>query len=236
MLLRKMIKVNSDINKLMIVYEDESLIVINKPKNLLTHQTKYDEHNNVVNQLIHKINVEEFQDKTRPGIVQRLDRNTTGLMVIAKNKLAYDSLIKQINEKLVTKKYLAIVHGKFETTNLIIKCPIIRSKKNTTKMIVSDDPKAKEAITNVKVLKQENNLSLIECELVTGRTHQIRVHMHYIHHYVYNDSLYGHDDHVKNYEQFLHSYCLSFYHPITNELLEFKSIPDNIFNSVIKYE
>ncbi len=229
-------KINSSINELMIVYEDESLIVINKPKNMLTHHTKYDDSNTVIDLLIHKINVEEFEDKSRPGVVQRLDRNTTGLMVIAKTKLSYDNLLKQITDKSLIKKYLAIVHGTFNHNSLVIKCPIIRSKKNTTKMVVSDDPKAKEATTLVSVLKQKDNLSLIECTLITGRTHQIRVHMNYLHHYVYNDPLYGHDDGVKNYDQFLHSYFLSFNHPLTNELLEFKSVPDKIFNSIIKYE
>ncbi len=228
--------INSSKDELMIVYEDESLIVVNKPKNMLTHHTKYDESNIVVDSLINKINVDEFEDKSRPGIVQRLDRNTTGLMVVAKTKQAYDSLIGQITDKSLVKKYLVIVHGSFKHDSLVIKCPIIRSKKNTTKMVVSDDPKAKESTTLVSVLKQINDLSLIECTLVTGRTHQIRVHMNYIHHYVYNDPLYGHDDGVKGYDQFLHSHFLSFNHPLTNELLEFKSIPDKVFNSVIKYE
>lgn len=228
-----MIRIKSNLNKLTIVYEDSSIIVINKPKNMLTHHTKYDEANTVVDYLIHKINVEDFQDKSRPGIVQRLDRNTTGLMVIAKDKQSSNNLIKQISEHSLIKKYLAIVHGNFKTNNLIIKCPIIRSKKNNTKMVVSDDPKAKEAITKVSVLKQNNNLSLIECTLITGRTHQIRVHMNYIHHYVYNDSVYGHDDGVVNYDQFLHSYYLAFSHPITNEYMEFYSDPDETFNSII---
>lgn len=231
-----MIQINSNIEKLLIVYEDESIIVVNKPKNMLTHHTKYDDKDTVIDFLSSKIKVNEFENKDRPGIVQRLDRNTTGLMVIAKDKIAYDNLISQIANNKLTKKYLAIVHGTFQKDLLEIKCPIIRSKKNTTKMVVSDDPKAKEAITLVKVLKEENNLSLLECTLLTGRTHQIRVHMSYIHHYVYNDLMYGHYDGVVNYEQFLHSYYLSFYHPVTNKLLEFKSFPDKIFNSVINYE
>nr|QIQ09878.1 hypothetical protein PlMoll_0410 [uncultured Mycoplasmataceae bacterium] len=228
--------INSDVHKLIIVYEDDSVVVVNKPKNMLTHHTKYDTDNTVVDYLIHKVNVDEFEDKSRPGIVQRLDRNTTGLMVVAKNIEAYNSLINQISNNTLTKKYLTIVHGKFKKDSLIIKCPIIRSKKNTTKMVVSDDPKAKDATTIIKVLKESNELSLIECTLVTGRTHQIRVHMNFIHHNVLNDPLYGHEDGYKDYDQFLHSYHLSFYHPITKELLEFKSVPDNTFNSVIKYE
>ncbi len=228
--------VNSDINKLIVVYEDDSIVVVNKPKNMLTHHTKYDTNNTVIDYLFDKINVNEFEDKSRPGIVQRLDRNTTGLMVVAKNKKSYDSLIEQISNNSLTKKYLAIVHGKFRKDLLIIKCPIIRSKKNTTKMVVSDDSKAKNAITSVKVLKQVNELSLIECTLLTGRTHQIRAHMNFIHHNILNDPLYGHEDGYEGYDQFLHSHHLSFYHPVTKELLEFKSIPDNIFNKVIKYE
>lgn len=228
--------INSDICKLIIVYEDDSVVVVNKPKNMLTHHTKYDTNNTVIDYLIHKVNINEFEDKSRPGIVQRLDRNTTGLMVVAKNIEAYNSLINQISNNTLIKKYLAIVHGKFKNDSLIIKCPVMRSKKNTTKMVVSDDPKAKDATTLIKVLKQSDQLSLIECALLTGRTHQIRVHMNFIHHNVLNDPLYGHKDGYEGYDQFLHSYHLSFYHPITKELLEFKSIPDNTFNSVIKYD
>lgn len=212
-----------------IVYEDDYLIVINKPKNILTHPTTFNEQDTLVNVLLDKININEFEDKNRPGIIHRLDRNTTGLIVIAKNKLAYEKLVEQVANKKLIRKYLALVHHRFKDDHLMLKLPITRSKTNGSKMTISDDPQAKIAITEIKVLKNFDDSSLIECILHTGRTHQIRIHLSYIHHPVYNDPVYGSYDGYKNYDQFLHAYYLSFNHPITNKFLEFNSKPDNTF-------
>jgi 23S rRNA pseudouridine1911/1915/1917 synthase len=217
-----------------IIYEDDFLIVINKPKDILTHQTTFNEQNTLVNSLLNKIKVDEFEDKNRPGIVHRLDRNTTGLIVVAKDYKTYENLVQQISKRILIRKYLAIVHHRFKDDHLMLKLPIIRSKTNPSKMTISDDSNAKAAITEIKVLKNFNDGSLIECLLHTGRTHQIRIHLAYIHHPVFNDSLYGSYDGYKNYEQFLHAHYLSFVHPQTNKIMEFYSKPDDIFMSLEK--
>ena len=224
---------NKKINNIEIVYEDDDLIVINKPKNILVHPTTYNEPNTIVDALKDKINVSEFTDQTRPGIIQRLDKNTTGLMVIAKNKKTADSLIDELNNGDLIRKYKTIVHNDFNEDEIIVKAPIARSKGDKLKMIVSDDPKAKDATTNINVLKHYHKACLLECILETGRTHQIRVHLSYLHHPVYNDELYGKYDGYENYGPFLHSYFLSFIHPATNKYMEFIIEPDDTFKSLI---
>ena len=221
-------------NKIEIVYEDDSLIVINKPKNILVHPTTFNEDETIVGLLKDKINIKEFDDQVRPGIVQRLDKNTTGLIVNTKKKKVSDDLIAQINEDILIRKYLAIIHHNFKEDEIIIKAPIARSKGDKLKMVVSDDPKAKNAQTNIEVIKHFKDACLIECLLLTGRTHQIRVHLSYLHHPVYNDELYGQFDGYENYGQFLHSHYLRFIHPLTNQIMEFEKEPDDTFKSLIK--
>jgi 23S rRNA pseudouridine1911/1915/1917 synthase len=215
--------------KLEIIFEDDDLIVINKPKNLLVHPTSFNEDNTVVNALLNKINVSEFADSLRPGIVHRLDKNTTGLMVVAKNIDAYNNLINQIRKRILVRKYLSIVHNNFQDNMLLIKLPIDRNKQNTSKMVISDDPKAKDATTEVKVLENYHKGALIECKLLTGRTHQIRIHLAYIHHPIYNDPMYGIYDGYKDYDQFLHAHDLTFIHPKTKKLMHFHKEPDETF-------
>ena len=218
-----------------IIFEDENIIVVNKPKGMLVHPTTYNEKNTLIDALKSKIKVDEFDDKNRPGIVQRLDKDTDGLMVIAKNRKTADELIKQIKENIFNKKYYALVHNDFDDDEILINAPIIRSIKNTTKMVVSDDPKAKDAKTKINVIEHYKTAAFIECELLTGRTHQIRVHMNYIHHPIYNDPLYGHDDGFGKYGQFLTSHYLQFINPTTNKMVEFKIEPDETFNTLRNY-
>lgn len=218
-----------------IIFEDENIIVVNKPKGILVHPTTYNEKDTLIDALKSKIKVDEFEDKNRPGIVQRLDKDTDGLMVVAKNKKTADELIKQIQDNIFIKKYYAIVHNNFDDDEILINAPIIRSSKNTIKMVVSDDPKAKDAKTKVNVIEHYKNAAFIECELLTGRTHQIRVHMNYIHHPIYNDPLYGHDDGFGKYGQFLTSHYLQFINPSTNKVVEFKIEPDETFNALRNY-
>jgi 23S rRNA pseudouridine1911/1915/1917 synthase len=196
------------------------------------HPTSFNETNTIVNILYKKIRTKDFPDSVRPGIVHRLDKDTTGLLVIAKNKKTYLALIKQIADRILVRKYLALVHHNFNDKFLLLKLPIARSKQNKLKMVVSDEPNAKPAQTEVIVLENYPQGSLIECKLLSGRTHQIRVHMAYIHHPIFNDELYGTYDGYKNYGQFLHAYYLSFIHPITGNLMEFQIKPDNIFNKL----
>ncbi len=215
-----------------IIFEDDNYIVVNKPKKMLVHPTKYEDKDTVIDFLRSKINVQEFDDSLRAGIIQRLDRDTNGLMVVAKNKKTADELIKQINEKTFIKKYYALVHNDFKDDEIIIKAPIIRSSNNTTKMAVSDDPKAKDAITEIRVIEHYKSSAFIECKLLTGRTHQIRVHMNYIHHPIYNDPLYGQNDGYENYGQFLTSYYLEFISPTTKEIVKYTISLDETFNKL----
>lgn len=226
--------INQSHKKISIVYEDDYLIVVDKPKNMLVHPTTFNEQDTLVNILLNKIKISEFSDKNRPGIVHRLDRNTTGLIVIAKDLCTYRNLTNQIKDKILVRKYLALVHNRFKDNHLMLKLPIMRSKNNESKMTISDDSKAKLAISEIKVLKNYKDGSLIECILHTGRTHQIRVHLSYIHHPVFNDSLYGAYDGYKDYKQFLHANYLSFIHPYTGKILEFNSNPDLTFVSLEK--
>jgi 23S rRNA pseudouridine1911/1915/1917 synthase len=218
--------------KIKIVFEDKDIIVIDKPKHLIVHPTNFQEQDTLINTLIRKIKLQDFSDPMRPGIVHRLDRDTTGLIVIAKNKKSYDSLIKQIQDRVLIRKYLALVHNNFTDDFLLIKLPIDRSKQNLLKMVVSDEPKAKPAQTEVTVLENYRAAALIECHLLTGRTHQIRVHLSYIHHPIYNDELYGNYDGYKDYGQFLHAHYLSFIHPTSQQIMEFKSQPDQTFKTL----
>ncbi|MDR3329881.1 MAG: RluA family pseudouridine synthase [Mycoplasmataceae bacterium] len=218
--------------KIEIVFEDKDVIVVNKPKHMLVHPTTFNEQDTVVNVLLKKIKVSDFDDKLRPGVLHRLDRDTSGLLIFAKNKKAYDNLSKQIKLKHIIRKYLAIVHNDFKDKFLLIKAPIDRSTQNELRMVVSDSAKAKLAQTEVTILENYPSAALVECFLLTGRTHQIRVHMAYIHHPIYNDELYGTYDGYKNYGQFLHAYFLSFVHPTTKEVMTFKSEPDKTFQGL----
>ncbi len=222
--------------KVDIVYEDDYLIVINKPKGLLVHGTSYDNVNTLVNILSSKINKSNFVDKARPGIVHRLDKDTNGLMLVAKTQHVLEALSAAIGAKEVVRKYIAIVHNHFNQEHIMIKAPIARSVSTIGKMIVTDDCKAKEAITEIKLIKnlEKNQLATIQCILHTGRTHQIRVHLRYIQHPVYNDALYGKNDGYKTYGQFLTANELFFIHPITKKPMNFKIETDKHFNQVIK--
>lgn len=221
--------------KLNIIYEDKYLLVINKPKNVLVHPTKFNEENTIANRLINYLG-NFSHNKIRPGIVHRLDRNTTGLLVIAKDLTTLTLLKKQIEEKTMVRKYICLCHNHFSIKKIIIDQAIDHDRKNkTTKMIVSSSKRAKKAITEIRVLKNlKNNLSLVECILYTGRTHQIRVHLKFINHCVYNDDLYGRIEDKKNYGQFLHAYKLSFIHPWTKKTMNFTANPDAIFNKKIE--
>jgi 23S rRNA pseudouridine1911/1915/1917 synthase len=225
----------TDMNKnIKIIYEDNDLLVIDKPKGLLVHPSSFNEKNTLVDQLRDKICVSEFDDQVRPGIVHRLDRNTSGLILVVKNKLAYDGIVDQIHKRTLVRKYLTVVHRQFDHDTITIKAPIARSKQHVLKMVVSDDVKAKPSVTEVKVIKNLKDAALIECQLLTGRTHQVRVHLAYIHHPIYNDGVYGKNDGYENYDQFLHAHYLSFTHPITKAFLVFNSQPDQTFNDLVK--
>ena len=203
-----------------IVYEDEDLIVINKPKGLVVHPAAGNYDNTLVNALLyHCKELSDINGYYRPGIVHRIDKDTSGLLVCAKNNAAHAALSAQLQDKTCFRKYYAIVNGIIDNNEGIINAPIGRSSKDRQKMEVTDK-NSKEAITEFKVLQRLSCTCLVECELKTGRTHQIRVHMAFIKHPVLNDPKYSKKT-IDETGQYLHAYYLSFIHPKTNERMEF---------------
>ena len=203
-----------------IVYEDEDLIVINKPKGLVVHPAAGNYDNTLVNALLyHCKELSDINGYYRPGIVHRIDKDTSGLLVCAKNNAAHAALSAQLQDKTCFRKYYAIVNGIIDNNEGIINAPIGRSRKDRQKMEVTDK-NSKEAITEFKVLQRLSSTCLVECELKTGRTHQIRVHMAFIKHPVLNDPKYSKKT-IDETGQYLHAYYLSFIHPKTNERMEF---------------
>ena len=205
-----------------IVYEDEDLIVINKPKGLVVHPAVGNPDGTIVNALLyHCKELSDINGYYRPGIVHRIDKDTSGLLVCAKNNEAHNFLSEQLKDKTCYRKYYAIVNGVIENNEGEINAPIGRSEKNRQQMCVTSK-NSKEAITLFRVLERYNDSTLLDVELKTGRTHQIRVHMQYINHAVVNDSRYAKKV-IDDSGQFLHAYFLSFIHPRTKERMEFKT-------------
>ena len=206
-----------------IVYEDEYLMIINKPSGLVVHPAPGHYDDTLVNGLLFYLN----KDKTkniRPGIVHRLDKDTSGLMVVAKDEKTMELLSEMISKKEVERKYLAIVDGVIKENTATINAPIGRDPSNRQKMAIN--PTGKNAITHIKVIERFKNNTFIECLLDTGRTHQIRVHLSYINHRVTNDPVYGEGD---EFGQMLHSYSIKFIHPITKKELYFEQDPPKEF-------
>lgn len=210
-----------------IKYEDDYIIVLNKPKELLTHPTKFENQKTLSNILLYhcKNNLANI-NSSRPGIVHRLDKNTSGLMIAVKKDEVFENIKNQIKEKTLIRKYKAIALGNFTEKQGTIDKPLVHYIKDTVKMTVSD--KGLEAITNYKVLEEFKGASLVELELKTGRTHQIRAHLSSINHPIFGDSLYGAKSfminefyNLKTTEQLLQSYYISFSHPKTKERMEF---------------
>lgn len=199
-----------------IVWEDKNMAVINKPSGMLTHPTPLETSETLVNALLYHYgenNLSDINGDMRRGIVHRLDRNTSGLIMIAKNNQTHEYLVNQMKEKNFCKKYIAIVRGVIDKDDFEIATPIGRHLSQPHKMAVNGKC-AKESLSIVKVLRRLNNATLIEVKLVTGRTHQIRVHLSSIGHPVYNDTLYGFGKiKIKTEEQVLESYKLEFIPP-----------------------
>lgn len=219
-----------------IVYEDENMLVVNKPSGMLTHPTTIERENTLVNALLYKFNnnLSDINGEFRRGILHRLDRNTSGLLMIAKNNKAHEFLAEQIKNHTITKKYRAIVKGVIKEDEFEINSPIGRNPNQPHKMMTREDGKPSRTI--VKVLERFKEHSYVELTLITGRTHQIRVHMKSINHPVYNDTLYGAGQgKVKTDEQVLQSYYLRFTKPFGNEIIELQIGPDEKINKVLKY-
>ena len=205
-----------------IVYEDEDVIVINKPKDMVVHPAAGNSCGTLVNALLH--HCKELSDVNgyyRPGIVHRIDKDTSGLLVCAKNNAAHAFLSEQLKDKTCYRKYYAIVNGVTENSEGEINAPIGRSEKNRQMMTVTGK-NSKEAVTLFHVLERYGDSTLLDVELKTGRTHQIRVHMQYIGHSVVNDGKYAKKT-IDGSGQYLHAYYLSFIHPKTKERMSFQT-------------
>ena len=200
-----------------IVWENENMAVINKPSGMLTHPTTSELSGTLVNALLYhygRENLSDINGEMRLGIVHRLDRNTSGLIMIAKNNKTHEFLTNKMKEKAFKKNYLAVVRGVIEQDEFMIKTPIGRHPTQPYKMAVSEN--GKESLSIVKVLKRFKSATLIDVTLVTGRTHQIRVHLSSINHPVYNDTLYGFGKmKIRTEEQVLQSYKLEFPEPFS---------------------
>ncbi|AJI47336.1 RluA family pseudouridine synthase [Francisella philomiragia] len=216
-----------------IVFEDNDIIVIDKPIDMVVHPGAGNMTGTISNALLHKY---PNQDKLpRAGIVHRLDKDTSGLMVAAKSSIAYHNLVQQLSERKVSRKYLAIVEGEIYEEGTINQ-PIGRDLNNRTKMTINH--KGKEAITHYKPIEVYDGFTLIECQLETGRTHQIRVHMKSIKHPLVGDQTYNKSSTkldkvgIENINrQALHAYKLSFMHPTSQKIVRFKSkLPEDMLN------
>lgn len=213
--------------KLDIVYEDEDVIVVNKPQGMVVHPAPGHEAHTLVNALLYHCPLSTINGTLRPGIVHRIDKDTSGLLMVAKNDQAHQSLAKQLKEKTNLREYLALVHGQIKEDEGTINAPLGRSPKDRKKQAVVAN--GRSAVTHFKVLKRYQNYTLISCRLETGRTHQIRVHLKYIGHPLAGDPLYGPKKTLKGHGQFLHAAKLGFIHPRTGEFLTFEAKLPEIF-------
>ena len=216
--------------KIDIIYEDEYLMIINKKSGMVTHPAPGHYDDTLVNALLYYLNKGKTTN-IRPGIVHRLDKDTSGLMVVAKDEKTMELLSDMISKKEVERIYLAVVDGVIEDDTATINAPIGRDPNNRQKMTVQKmtvtGTNSKEAITHIKVLDRFRDNTYIECKLDTGRTHQIRVHLSYIGHPVTNDPVYSKKG--DDFGQMLHSYSIQFTHPVTKKELFFKIDPPKEF-------
>lgn len=216
-----------------IVYEDEDLAVINKPKGMVVHPANGNWDGTLVNALLYNIkDLSGINGEIRPGIVHRLDKDTSGLLVVAKNDFAHVALSKQIADKTCKRIYLALVIGNMPNDSGVVSNYLGRDPKNRLRYAVVDNG-GKYAETHYKVLTRYKDYSLVEFELKTGRTHQIRVHCKYLNHPIVGDDLYGGKSKFKTDGQMLHAYKLSFYHPRTNKYMEFEAQLPEYFQKIL---
>ena len=204
-----------------IVYEDDDLLIVNKESGMVVHPAPGNYSGTLVNALMGKFKLSN-KDNIRPGIVHRIDKDTSGLLVVAKNDEIHDKLSEMIKNKEVERKYIALVDGVINHETGTIDAPIGRDINNRQKMMVTD-LNSKDAVTHFRVLKRYKDKTLIECKLETGRTHQIRVHMNYIGYPIVNDPVYGKSKKTTPFGQMLHSKSIRFIHPRTGNEIYFES-------------
>ncbi len=216
-----------------IIYEDDDLMVINKPSGLVVHPANGHYEDTLVNGLMAYTNqLSDINGEHRLGILHRIDKDTSGLLVVCKNNEAHQKLSAQLSDKTLYREYIAIVHGQIEEDSGEIIAPIGRDPKNRLKMCVCSK-NSKEAMTDFKVLKRYNHYTIIQCNLKTGRTHQIRVHLNFINYPIVGDPLYGIKNTIDTKGQALHAYKLGFIHPRSNEYMEFCApLPPEFINTI----
>lgn len=221
---------------LQLVYEDDDLLVVNKPRGMVVHPAAGNESGTLVNAVMFhcKGRLSSINGVIRPGIVHRIDKDTSGLLVVAKNDMAHESLSQQLAAHSITRKYEALVFNNFIQDEGTVDAPIGRDPSNRLRQAVTDI-NSKRAVTHFKVLERFGKFTLIEAKLETGRTHQIRVHMAYIKHPLVGDKVYGPKKQPFNAEgQLLHAKTLGFVHPSTGEYMEFESSRPEIFDNILQ--
>lgn len=216
-----------------ILYEDHDLIVVNKPKGLVVHPGAGNPEHTLVNGLLgHCTDLSGINGILRPGIVHRIDKDTSGCLVVAKNDLAHQGLSEQLSTKTMKRTYVALVHGVLAHNVGTIEAPIGRDKNDRQKMTVTA-MHSREAVTHFKVLKRYPDMTLVECQLETGRTHQIRVHFQYIGYPLVGDPKYGPRKTLDTQGQCLHAQKIEFIHPRTGELMQFSAPIPPVFQAVL---
>lgn len=221
--------------KLDIVYEDDDLLVVNKPKGMVVHPAAGNYTGTLVNALMYhcKDSLSGINGVLRPGIVHRIDKDTSGLLIVAKNDTAHKHLAQQIKEHSFTREYITVVYGNVKNDSGTIDAPIGRHHTDRKKMCVTDK-NSKHAVTHYEVVERYSGYTMLRCKLETGRTHQIRVHMSYIGHPVAGDEVYGPKKVIKALKgQCLHAQKIGFIHPTTNEYLEFSSEIPEVFSEFL---
>jgi len=222
---------------LTIVYEDDDIIVVDKPKDMVVHPAAGHSEGTLVNALMFhcRDSLSGINGELRPGIVHRIDKDTTGLIIACKNDRAHNSIAEQLKVHSITRRYLALVYGNIKDDEGTVDKYIGRSRTDRKKMAVTAAPEGRNAVTHYKVLERFGDITLIECRLETGRTHQIRVHMSSIHHPLLGDEVYGiKNDRYNGNGQYLHAAVLGFFHPATGEYLEFHSPLPDYFENTLK--
>lgn len=236
----ELLKVEAEDIPLEIVYEDDDVAVINKPRGMVVHPGPGNYSGTLVNAIMYHMggSLSSINGVIRPGIVHRIDKDTSGLLMIAKNDKAHESLAAQLKEHSVTREYTALVYDNIKEEELTVDEPIGRDERNRMRNAVNGAA-ARNAVTHIKVLERFGKYTLVRAKLETGRTHQIRVHMAYIHHPLAGDELYGprkQSDKIEGIKvsgQLLHAGTLGFVHPSTGEYMEFQSDLPDVFNEIL---
>lgn len=219
--------------QLHIVYEDDDVAVVYKPKGMVVHPAPGHLSDTLVNGLLHQVSpLSDLNGELRPGIVHRIDKDTSGLLMIAKTNMAHENLVQQLVDKTVTRKYKALVHGRIAHDKGTIDAPIARDTRDRQKQAVVDN--GKHAVTHFNVLERFEEYTLVECQLETGRTHQIRVHMNYIGFPLVGDPKYGPKKTMDVGGQVLHAGVIGFVHPITNQYIQFEAPLPKDFEEILQ--